>query len=252
MPLYNPISNSDLIAPGAVNKYYTDAEKAAIQTQFNERTSYGVVSGLIVAQQTVADMTVKVSAGIIYMADGTRYAPSAVAIQAVTAADATNPRIDIVYVNSSGVISYLAGTAGATPTAPSVPAGGQNIAEITVAANQTTVVTANISDRRQTHFDKVRIYPTMTNTWISNANNPVYYYKDSDGYVCFSGRIESGTLGRSAFTMPAEYRPATDKNFSVAATLYSYVFVTANGAVISFGNNTWMYLDVIKYKPVIS
>lgn len=33
MPLNNPISNSDLIQPGLINKYYTAEEKAAIQAQ---------------------------------------------------------------------------------------------------------------------------------------------------------------------------------------------------------------------------
>lgn len=126
-----------------------DARLDNLLERINERCNYGVVSGLVVAQQTEADMTVKVSAGVLYKADGTRQAPAAVASIAVTAADATNPRKDIVYVSSAGAITYLAGTAAASPSAPAVPAGGLNLAEIAVAAEATTIVTANITDKRR-------------------------------------------------------------------------------------------------------
>ena len=126
------------------------AALALLATKVKEKTDYGVLSGLVVAAQTTPDMTVTVSAGVAYMSNGTRYAPAAVASLAVTAADATNPRKDIVYLSSAGVVSYLAGTAAATPAAPATPAGGLLLAEISVAANQTTVVTGNITDKRRT------------------------------------------------------------------------------------------------------
>ena len=126
------------------------ASLATLNARLTEKTDYGVLSGLVVAAQTTPNMTVKTSAGVAYMSNGTRYAPAAVASLAVTAADATNPRIDIVYLSSAGVVSYLAGTAAATPAAPATPAGGLLLVEISVAANQTTVVTGNITDKRRT------------------------------------------------------------------------------------------------------
>lgn len=203
-----PISNSDLIQEGTNNLYLTASRSAAIQTQFNERTSYGVVSGLTVAQQTVADMTVKVSSGIIYMASGIRFTPSAVASIAITAADATNPRIDIIYVNSSGVVSYLAGTAGATPAAPALPAGGMLLAEISVAANATTVVTANIADRHKSLGAEAWIAPTFINSWVAMTGTIIGYRKDNFGKVHLKGSIKGGTVGTQAFALPAGYRPS--------------------------------------------
>ena len=126
------------------------AALALLATKVKEKTDYGVLSGLVTSAQGTPDMTVSVSAGVAYMSNGTRYAPAAVASLAVTAADATNPRKDIVYLSSAGVVSYLAGTAAATPAAPATPAGGLLLAEISVAANQTTVVTGNITDKRRT------------------------------------------------------------------------------------------------------
>ena len=172
----------------------------------DERLSYGVYSGLGVTQQTTADMTVAVATGTIYMDTGTRFAPSAVTALAITAADATNPRIDIVYVNSSGVIAYLAGTAAASPSAPSVPTGGQKLAEISVSANATTIVAANIADRRKYIWCGEWIYPTMSNGWTALAGYPAAYMVDDSGEVKFKGRI----IGTSnfAFQIVAALRPS--------------------------------------------
>jgi hypothetical protein len=62
---------------------------------------------------------------------------------AITAADATNPRVDIVYVKvndnaqdgsglTSGTIGYLAGTPAASPSAPATPARAMVLATIAV------------------------------------------------------------------------------------------------------------------------
>lgn len=67
----------------------------------------------------------------------------AVATGAVTAANASNPRIDIIYVDvddpsedassvPAATRKYLAGTAAATPVAPSAPAGCMTVAQINV------------------------------------------------------------------------------------------------------------------------
>lgn len=124
-----------------------------------ESTGYGIISGLTVTQSATPNMTVNVATGIVHMANGMRYTPTANLTLAISTADATNPRIDIVYVSSTGIISYLAGTPAATPTVPSTPSGGFLLAQISVSANATTVVNANITDKRK-----------IKNTTDSNAN----------------------------------------------------------------------------------
>ena len=116
--------------------------------QIKEKTSYGVVSGLEVTAQDEPDMTVNVSSGIIYMQDGERFEVEA-ATMPVAAADAENPRKDIIYINATGVVSYYPGTAAAVPEAPETPLGSQLLAEIAVAANATTIETENITDKRK-------------------------------------------------------------------------------------------------------
>jgi hypothetical protein len=117
-----------------------------LQTQIIEKTSYGIVSGLEVTAQEVPDMTVNVSSGIIYMQDGERFEVEADTI-AVVEADEENPRIDIIYINGTGLVSYMPGIAAEEPTAPEIPLGSQLLAEIAVAANATAIEAANITDK---------------------------------------------------------------------------------------------------------
>ena len=119
--------------------------------QIKEKTSfsfYGVVSGLEVTAQDEPDMTVNVSSGIIYMQDGERFEVEA-DTKAVVEADAENKRIDIIYINGTGLVSYMPGVAAAEPTAPETPLSSQLLAEIAVAANATAIETANITDKRK-------------------------------------------------------------------------------------------------------
>jgi hypothetical protein len=113
-----------------------------------EATGNGVITGLTVTAQATPNMTVAVATGTVHMPEGKRFTPVANSALAITAANITNPRKDIVYVSSTGIISYLAGTAAASPVAPNVPAGGLLLAEISVAANATTIVSADITDKR--------------------------------------------------------------------------------------------------------
>ena len=124
----------------------SDASFGKHLTQIKEKTSYGVVSGLEVTAQDEPDMSVNVSEGTIYMQNGDRF-EVATDVITVDTADPTNARKDIIYVNSTGEIIYLAGTAAAGPEAPSTPTGGLILAEIEVAANATAI--ENITDKRK-------------------------------------------------------------------------------------------------------
>jgi len=105
-----------------------------------ESTGYGVISGL---STTVSGMTATVAAGIIHMANGNRYTPTQSTLTIPTA-DATNARVDLIYISSVGVVTYLAGTPSVNPVVPTLPTNGQGIANITVAAGATTGVVTDI------------------------------------------------------------------------------------------------------------
>lgn len=119
-----------------------------LKMMLEEKTSYGVVSGLEVTAQDIPDMSVNVSEGIIYMQDGERFEVEADTMN-VMEADADNPRIDIIYINGTGEVSYTQGIAAAVPEAPETPSSSQLLAEIAVAADATAIETANITDKRK-------------------------------------------------------------------------------------------------------
>ena len=161
---------------------------------------YGVISGLIVSAQETPNMTVAISAGVAYLSNGTRLAPSAVVSQAITVANATNPRIDIVYLSASGAITYLAGTAAATPSAPAVPTGGLLLAVISVAANATSIPNSAISDRRKSIYSDEWADCTLQNGATGTA-----IYRRIAGMLIelvFTITVSSGNAGVTQATIP--------------------------------------------------
>lgn len=82
---------------------------------------YSVRSGLAVTQRAAgANMSVDVAAGT-YLLNNVPGTYAATTNVAVDAADSTNPRLDILYINSSGVLTIAKGTAAAIS-----PAGETN------------------------------------------------------------------------------------------------------------------------------
>jgi hypothetical protein len=115
-----------------------------------------VLTGLLVEAQASPDMTVKSAAGWA-ISDARIWNPAADTSIAIAAADATNPRIDLVCVNASGAVvsssedAACKGTAEAVPSAPATPAHYVKLAEISVPATDTTISSGQITDSRTLH-----------------------------------------------------------------------------------------------------
>lgn len=123
-----------------------------------------------VAQNLGTDMNVKVGSGTAYdraavQGDNAGQGvyvvehQNATQVLAVAAADATNPRIDIVILrvyddpfdssgNSYADLEVITGTPAGVPSAPAVPSSAIKLAEVAVAAGATGIVDANITDAR--------------------------------------------------------------------------------------------------------
>lgn len=109
-----------------------------------------VLTGVLVTNGTTT--TYSVSAGTLQREDGQVVTVGALANQAITAPDVTNPRIDLVSVSPVGAIVYSAGTAAATPAIPVPAAGNVVLAQLRVAANASTpagVVITDVAPRLQ-------------------------------------------------------------------------------------------------------
>lgn len=106
-----------------------------------------VLSGGAVTAQGAPNMSVQVAkAGIL--SAGVLFAVAANTNLAIGAADGTNPRIDLVVVNSSGVLAVRAGTADAAPKPPARTANDVVLAAIYVPASDTTISSNQITDMR--------------------------------------------------------------------------------------------------------
>lgn len=94
--------------------------------------------------------------------------------------------------------------------------------------------------------------PTLLNSWVDYGGALLVsgYYKDAFGIVHLQGTIKSGTIGLSAFTLPAGYRPSAGLNFSVDSNgAFGELAVLANGNVVpSVGSNAYVALDGITFR----
>ena len=199
-----------------------DIEANSKNTQLLEATGYGVISGLTVTAQATPNMTVNVATGTVHMANGVRFTPAANSALAVTAADATNPRIDIVYVSSAGIISYLAGTPAPSPAAPATPTDGFLLAQISVGAAVTTITNANITDQRK-----------MKNTTDSVETGLASHLADDVHHVPYA--VDTGVANTYAVTLspaPTAYVDgmAVAVKIANASTGVSTINVNALGA----------------------
>jgi hypothetical protein len=93
-----------------------------------------------------ADMTPAVAKGAV-LSNGTLFAVAAADVTIGTA-DATNPRIDLIVVNSSGALAVRAGTAAAAPKPPARTANDVVLGAVYVPANDTSIETTKIVDMR--------------------------------------------------------------------------------------------------------
>jgi hypothetical protein len=124
--LDDPVTRRDVSQHSALGAIVTMGEVPA-----------AVVSGVVTTAGT--GLTVSVSAGSLLLdINGQTVAVGASANFALTAADATNPRLDLITVNNStGAVAKVDGTAAATPAPGTAAVGTTAIAVVRVNANAT-------------------------------------------------------------------------------------------------------------------
>ena len=122
-------------------------------------------SSLAVTQNSPAGMSVRIASGWAAIVGTTTtnmgvYTAfnDATTVATITPADFTNPRIDLICVmvrdafysgaNNDVIFNVVAGTPASSPTVPATPANSIALATVAVAANASTIVTADITDVR--------------------------------------------------------------------------------------------------------
>ena len=187
---------------------------------------------------------------------------------AISAADPTNPRIDLAVVsiqdaqysgsNNQGILQIITGTPAASPSPPSAPASSVVLAQIAVAAGAGSIVTGNITDKRPFMAVRGGIQPACrvhragALTLTTGANTQLVF--DTVDVDNFSGYA----TGTGLYTVPSAGVYAVSGMYKVntgsTADFFS-IFVNHNGVTTgndgSFGGNgtnagTAVSYDVVK------
>lgn len=82
--------------------------------------------------------------------------------------------------------------------------------------------------------------PTFTNAWVNfGGSTQIARYRKVGDVVEIEGLIKTGTIGLSAFTLPAGFRPTLTEQFpQVSNSLFGALNVLSDGTVVPLvGNN---------------
>lgn len=108
---------------------------------------HGVIQGCAVTAQGSPNMTVAVAIGTIQVS-GRFCREVAAGNVTIGAANATNPRFDLIVADKTGAKQCRAGTAAANPVFPTLTAGDVLLAAVYVPANDTAIDANQIIDKR--------------------------------------------------------------------------------------------------------
>jgi hypothetical protein len=238
----------------------TGLSEAQVQALINESlaaTQTGDVDNFLVSGGQVVwttGLTFRISPAIYYI-KGTRYT-SIEQTETLTAADGSNPRLDALYLDTSGDFDSIAGTAAADPGEPSVDPTTQ-LKLVTVLINAAATTPANVSNTNvylentewtattnqagQVNFDGLTNPRTGTKAIVitSGANN-TYANFNSGGTI---------SLGTGQFVL--YIRPSASwGNKSLIAQLYSTSTargqaVTIDDGLFGFNSSSVAYQQVV-------
>ena len=167
----------------------------------------GVVSGCAVTAQGSPNNTVAVAAGTVQV--GTTLATVTGGNVTMTAAHATNPRIDLITVNDSGTKAYTAGTAASDPAPPAIPASSVVLAAIYVPANDNVINSNQITDKRAMLFVSTASSLLTARTTGDDTNSSSQTPADDDELI-----VAIAANAILAFDISVQFTEATNANVS--------------------------------------
>lgn len=141
-----------------------------------------VLAGCAVTAQGSPDMTVAVAKGAV-LTNGV-LKPVTAGNATIGTADATNPRLDLVVVDSTGAKQVRAGTAAASPKPPARTANDVILAVVYVPASDTTIASNQITDLRVLRTQgPIVIYKQSTSTATNSTTSAIEVLNPSNSGV---------------------------------------------------------------------
>lgn len=186
-----------------------------------------VISGGLVTAQGTPDMTVAVAkAGVL--TNGV-LKPAAAATKAISAADATNPRLDLIVVDSAGALQVRTGTAAAAPKPAARSANDVVLAVVYVPANASVIAATQITDLRILRGKGPLGIGKVTTPVTANTTNTIQTYFSltiPDGMlltgkiidVVCGGTYLNNAAGSATWTLTIAYGGTTMFADATAAT----------------------------------
>lgn len=201
----------------------------------------GVLSGAGVTAQGSPDLTVAVASGTVIIAG------AAVSVSSgnlsIAAGGSTNPRIDIVSVNSGGTKTVTSGTTAANPAPPAIPASSVLLAMVYVPALDTTIESNQITDKRVSVFQAATGLLKGSNSQIVAATAGTDYLAPTTPGVTrqtvstISGAVATGT-GTIPYDDTTPQITEGDQYMSLAITPTLATNWLQIDVVINISNNT--------------
>jgi hypothetical protein len=187
----NPISfpntpgsvNQALISDGAGNLSFGDVVST-------DNPLISAATYLFARQQETPDLTLRVEAGNVYF--GNQVVQFAGGNSSSFTAPSSDPRIDILSLDSNGNLVRTEGTEDSSPTAPDVPAGNIPIAQIFNRVGQTQINDSDQSDSNG--YIQKDLRPFLTNDFVFGGDG-------SDGDLIVSSGTTDIDLGGERFVI---------------------------------------------------
>jgi hypothetical protein len=195
----------ELITDGTIeNLINIDTEKSIA-----ESTGIGIINGLQVMAQASPNMSVLVSLGVAHLYNGKRYEQLINQTINIDNADITFPRIDIIYIDSIGVLSYLKGDAKAIPTPPE-PINSLLLAEIYVNVGTTSINDLLITDKRliKSTNNNINSQIELINTKLINYNQIINVLNEgikcdgTDETIAFQNALTKAVINHGVLYIP--------------------------------------------------
>jgi len=201
---------------------------------------YYVLSGCDVHQSSTPGMSVLIDSGYVQLGNGVARTTITSTTVTITAANPTLPRLDLIYINSSGNPAVYTGTPTAispssetdfrkmsTPAPGASPPVGVILSLVYVGAGVTSILDASINDIA-THGPQITIAPTTTTSgkvpyWSSTANTL------SDGYTV-------GTAANNLVQLDASSRLPAVSGYLLTNTATTAV-LTTEGDTLARGSS---------------